>query len=225
MIFAVCQLAWGQTAYDDLNAQLASAAAAASDPASTRAAQDAAFALRAATQKQLDALDRAVFTGNTVALQVAAYRHNGPAVLNDLTATPGDVRTMDTAQLCSASFHTGTVRNVPESVKHSVCRAYGLTPAQCTGQQVEIDHLISLELGGSNDPKNLWPEPYFPKPGAKEKDLVENWLHREVCSGKVSLAEAQKEISTDWFQVYQDAGLKTAQKPAGASGGVLRVPE
>ena len=67
----------------------------------------------------------------------------------------------------------------------------------------EEDHLISLELGGHpTDPRNLWPEPYAPRPGARQKDQVEDFLHRQVCSGKVSLADAQKQISTDWYAVF-----------------------
>jgi hypothetical protein len=31
-----------------------------------------------------------------------------------------------------------------------------------------------LELGGTNDMKDLWPEPYEPLPGSTEKDQLEN---------------------------------------------------
>lgn len=133
----------------------------------------------------------------------AHYRTHGPATLNDLTATPGVVSDRTTDELCAASFHTGTIRNVPESIKHQVCAAYGITRADCTGKKYEIDHLISLELGGTNDPANLWPQPYA-KPGAKEKDVVENALHRQVCAGTMSLADAQHAIATDWYTVYLD---------------------
>jgi hypothetical protein len=61
-----------QAAYDALNDLLNTATAAANNPANTQAARDAAFALRTATSAQLDALDQAVFTGNTVQLQAAA---------------------------------------------------------------------------------------------------------------------------------------------------------
>ena len=55
------------------------------------------------------------------------------------------------------------------------------------------DHLISLELGGNPvDPRNLWPEPY---PRAAAVDQVENDLNRRVCSGSLSLAEAQRRES------------------------------
>jgi len=65
----------------------------------------------------------------------------------------------------------------------------------------EEDHFISLELGGSpTDPKNLWPEPH---PSTNEKDLVENYLHSQVCSGKLTLNQAQREITKNWYVVYQ----------------------
>lgn len=71
----------------------------------------------------------------------------------------------------------------------------------------EEDHLISLELGGSpKDPGNLWPEPYdagFPSGGAKAKDLVENYLHKEVCTGQMTLDEAQMLVVTDWYAEYK----------------------
>ena len=61
-----------QPAYDALNQLLATARAAANNPANTQAAQDAAYTLETAISAQLDALDKAVFTGNTVSLQAAA---------------------------------------------------------------------------------------------------------------------------------------------------------
>ena len=66
----------------------------------------------------------------------------------------------------------------------------------------EEDHLISLEIGGNpTDPKNLWPEPYA-KPGAHEKDQVENFLHSEICAGKITLQQAQISIVKDWYSIY-----------------------
>ena len=133
----------------------------------------------------------------------AQYRQDGPALLNDLTVTPGATLPQDTKDvLCSPSFHTGTVRAVSEATKQQACREYGVDRAHCTGKLYEIDHLISLELGGSNDIKNLWPQPYLPTPGAHEKDKVENWLHRQACSGKMTLAAAQDAIAQDWYAVY-----------------------
>ncbi len=61
-----------QAAYEALSALLDTATAAANNPANTKAAQDAAFALRTTTAAQLDALDQADFTSHTVALQASA---------------------------------------------------------------------------------------------------------------------------------------------------------
>lgn len=67
----------------------------------------------------------------------------------------------------------------------------------------ELDHVVPLELGGCPAcDSNLWMEPYS-HPGAHEKDLVENYLHREVCSNRLPLAEAQLMIQRDWYAVYQ----------------------
>lgn len=65
----------------------------------------------------------------------------------------------------------------------------------------EEDHLISLELGGAPaDPKNLWPEPgSSPNP----KDKIENLCNEKVCSGQISLTQAQQEIATDWETACQ----------------------
>ena len=79
----------------------------------------------------------------------------------------------------------------------------------------EEDHLISLELGGDpKDPKNLWPEPWekkgsklsAPGTGAESKDKVENQTNRLVCSGKMSLSDAQTRIASDWHQLGVDEG-------------------
>jgi hypothetical protein len=93
-----------------------------------------------------------------------------------------------------------SVRNVPPSVKREVYDLYGVRPVirQINGRTVriccEVDDLISLELGGSNDIKNLWPQPYYPRPGAHEKDVLENWLHKQVCARNISIGRAQRRL-------------------------------
>lgn len=125
---------------------------------------------------------------------------NRADLLPDPKMTPGDVADVTKDDVCTPGY-SKKVRNVPESVKRRVYEAYGREKEK--GVCCEVDHLISLELGGSNDIKNLWPEPYEPRPGAYEKDKVENYLHRQVCDGAMSLQDAQKQIATDWFSVYQ----------------------
>jgi hypothetical protein len=68
----------------------------------------------------------------------------------------------------------------------------------------EEDHLISLQLGGHpRAPKNLWPEAYAGKCGARVKDRLENKLNTAVCAGKVTLDEARAMIATDWVAAYR----------------------
>jgi hypothetical protein len=74
----------------------------------------------------------------------------------------------------------------------------------------EEDHLISLQLGGNPvDPRNLWPE--FPK-SVNQKDVFEGFLNRQVCSGKITLAQAQHDIATDWKAAWIAAGKPGLQK-------------
>ena len=64
----------------------------------------------------------------------------------------------------------------------------------------EIDHLIPLELGGSNLIKNLWPESHRTSPwNAQVKVRLEGKLHALVCSGQLDLKTAQQAIAADWI--------------------------
>lgn len=120
--------------------------------------------------------------------------------LQDTDCTPGAIFPDATVQqICTPGYSSG-VRDVPTSEKNQVYAEYGI--ASHTTGEYEVDHLISLELGGSNDISNLWPEAANPKPGFHEKDKVENYLHDQVCSGAMSLQEAQREIATNWLDVY-----------------------
>lgn len=119
----------------------------------------------------------------------------------DPVKTPGDVLTTDPAVICVKGY-TKTVRSVPQSVREQVFRIYGIT--QHRSGEFEIDHGVALELGGSNSIRNLWPQSYWTKPlNAHVKDRLENKLHRLVCSGKLSLPEAQKAIAQDWIEAYK----------------------
>src|SRR5262249_31667040 len=79
----------------------------------------------------------------------------------------------------------------------------------------EVDHLIPLELGGSNAIKNLWPEPADPTPGFHQKDALENKLHALVCAGSLDLATAQQAIAANWYSAYVQYVL--GGSPAAAS--------
>ena len=129
-------------------------------------------------------------------------RHSGCQVrgkLPDPGCTPGArLKNVGRATVCRPGY-AESVRNVSESTKDAVYRAYGMS-RHFDGEDGEVDHLVSLELGGSNGRANLFPEA---APGSDQKDRLENALHDEVCAGRISLRHAQHLIATDWVAAYR----------------------
>jgi hypothetical protein len=120
--------------------------------------------------------------------------------IQDKACTPGAIFTDATAKQICVPGYSSSVRNVSTNTKDQVYANYNIT-SHFTGEY-EVDHLISLQLGGSNDIANLWPELADPHPGFHQKDTVENYLHKQVCDGKMTLVKAQELIANDWHQVY-----------------------
>ncbi|MET8957174.1 hypothetical protein [Streptomyces sp. NPDC004533] len=144
------------------------------------------------------------------------YEHGEP--LEDLACTPGAVSPAVTqanlaTTICRKGGYTKNIRP-PEAItrkeKQANAASYGYKGSL---GDAEYDHLISLQLGGDpNDARNLWVEPADPghKPGGginNKKDPVETKLHTAVCSGKVTLADAQQAIVTDWTTALSKLGL------------------
>lgn len=127
--------------------------------------------------------------------------------LPDPAKTPGEANPVLTQErVCDPDFRTGPFRKVPASLKRKVYAAYGARNHKgiCAGREgCEIDHLLSLEIGGANTLANLWPQPYAGEWNAHVKDKLENHLHRLVCAGELSLEDAQAEISTDWIASFK----------------------
>lgn len=129
-------------------------------------------------------------------------RWQAKVALPDQKITPGAVFPGVTAsQVCTLGWAEAH-RNVPDEVDHQVFAEYGLSYA--VHDSYEVDHLIPLELGGSNSIRNLWPEPQGGSSlGYPSKDRLENRLHQLVCSGSLSLAVAQHAIAANWWAAYQ----------------------
>ena len=105
--------------------------------------------------------------------------------------------------ICVANW-TSTIR--PSASYTNRLKAKQMAALHIKGKpsNYEEDHLISLELGGNpTDPNNLWPEPWMGLHNAHDKDRLENALHRAVCSGSITLADAQTAIRTDWIAAYK----------------------
>lgn len=130
--------------------------------------------------------------------------------------TPGATLDVTAQDICVPGY-SKRVRNVPASVKRQAYAAYGI--ASHEPGEYEVDHLISLELGGSNSIRNLWPESFRTQPwNARTKDRLENELHRLVCAGQVDLGTAQEEIAGNWAAAYR----RRLGAPPGASNGTSK---
>ena len=125
-----------------------------------------------------------------------AYVYPNPAL------TPGAVLTTDASAICTPGY-ASSVRDVSTATKEKVYAEYGVSYPQPLGAY-EVDHFIPLEIGGSNDLTNLWPEPATPTPGFHQKDQFENFEHGQVCKGSISVAEAQRRMTSDWYLYWEE---------------------
>jgi hypothetical protein len=126
------------------------------------------------------------------------YRAGG--ALPDSECTPGVAFAVGTSSICVPGY-SRRVRHMAAATKRRVFAEYGITSHR--PGEYEVDHVIPLELGGSNAIANLWPERANPPPGFHQKDRLENRLHQFVCTGGLSLATAQRAIARNWLTAYQ----------------------
>ncbi|MBM3770182.1 MAG: HNH endonuclease [Acidimicrobiia bacterium] len=116
------------------------------------------------------------------------------------TLTPGATVAVPVDELCRLQMREP--EPIPTSVRAAVLRAYGMEAAP--DHEYELDFLITPALGGSPDPRNLWPEPYHsPVWNASVKDELEILLPRLVCAGQIDLETAQRDIAIDWIAAYK----------------------
>jgi hypothetical protein len=140
---------------------------------------------------------------NTIDAQTYLNSRAGQAVVYPKAQfTPGHAKATIEAVVCGSSYIADN-KDVYDVTKRLVFKNYNITYPNATVSDVIIDHFIPVGLGGSNDDSNLWPQ-YETAPGFHEKDAAENYLRGEVCSGRMQLEEAQSEIQSDWYKVYQD---------------------
>jgi hypothetical protein len=133
----------------------------------------------------------------------------------DPRCTPGALNPQVTqstigSTICRSGW-TAIVRppeSVTEPEKFASMSAYGDAGG---AHNYEYDHFVPLELGGAtNDRRNLWPEPgASPNP----KDRVEDQLNHAVCDGEMTLAQAQREIVTNWLTLTRTAPTRVTPKP------------
>ncbi len=115
--------------------------------------------------------------------------------------TPGATVPVTKQQVCNADSRTEGPE-VPASLQRQVFEAYGI--AHPRPDAYEIDYLITPDLGGAANIRNLWPQPYHDTVwNARVKDQLEERLHNLVCTGQLDLATAQHDLATDWVTAYK----------------------
>jgi hypothetical protein len=120
----------------------------------------------------------------------------------DHRLTPGATRVVTISEVC-ARPREQVIAEVSPSLRQQVLKEYGLVDAR--PGDYEIDYLITPGLGGVEDIRNLWPEPYTSRTwNAHVKDALEEHLHEMVCAGKLDLSRAQRDLATDWIAAYKN---------------------
>jgi hypothetical protein len=138
----------------------------------------------------------------TVSLTPSSTKAGPGYVYPNPLLTPGAVLTTDAPTICAPGYASG-VRDVSTATKEQVYSEYGVSYPQPPGAY-EVDHFIPLEIGGSNDIENLWLEPATPAPGFHQKDQFENFEHRQLCDGAISVAAAQSRMASDWYLYWEE---------------------
>jgi hypothetical protein len=148
--------------------------------------------------------------GGLAALPAACHLQGGGSLpdpacepgATDPAVTQDNVRTT----IC-VSGYTTRVRppvSYTDAFKADLVRRYGLSGPLSA---YELDHLVPLEVGGApRSVRNLWPQPRAQRPGASEKDHLENLLHSRVCGGRMALADAQRMFEQSWVQAWEQLG-------------------
>lgn len=151
----------------------------------------------------------AMFIAGIIIVIFASIAHAqvGDPLLPDPKLTPGATDPLVTQEniqqtICKPGWaKIQRKRDAEEAVKKQVFQEYGISWSRHA--DFEDDHLISIEIGGSPDSvKNQWPESYKTTPNAHNKDKLEDALHRLVCSGQVTLRNAQTGIAANWMDLH-----------------------
>jgi hypothetical protein len=132
-------------------------------------------------------------------MTLAAAPDNGQTGLPSSFLTPGDARKVTKEQICAPGY-AASIKATKESTKEEAFSRYGLRDGKSTTEI--LDHLIPVELGGTDNVENLWPEPAKGEWSAAQKDALEQKLLGLVCDGTLTVKQAQSAIKKNWVQAY-----------------------
>lgn len=132
--------------------------------------------------------------------RIVRHREEVAGMIPNTRLTPGFVLSTDEKNVCAASL--GNAKIIPAALGQRVFEEYGIRRPR--PRAYELDYLIAPELGGADDIRNFWPQPYSETVwNSHVKDALEDRLHDLVCSGRISLATAQRDIASDWVVAYK----------------------
>jgi hypothetical protein len=150
-----------------------------------------------------------------VAMLCVAVRYRGNDILHrpsvssymqarpvpDSSLTPGVTRPVGLADICPRRL-SDLDPVVSPSIQKVVFKEYGI--GDVPSKDYQVDYLINPQLGGTDDIRNLWPQPYGTTVwNAHAKDALEDRLYQMVCEKQIDLASAQRDIARDWISAYK----------------------
>ena len=107
-----------------------------------------------------------------------------------------------TTTVC-VSGYTKTIRP-PTSYTNRVKKELLLTNPDKNMTHYELDHIIPLAVGGHpTNVNNLWAQPRYGEWNAGRKDVLESFVHRELCKGKLTLQESRNIFIDNWVDGYK----------------------
>lgn len=123
--------------------------------------------------------------------------------------TQAMVRTTSVQDICTHG--TGYLRHWSRERDNSILIKYGFRPGK--HPHVQIDHLVPLGIGGSDNDVNLWAQPRNYQPdaegtsvgfwGAETKDRLEFRMRDLICYQGYQPATLQREIADNWIAAYK----------------------
>ena len=128
-----------------------------------------------------------------------ATAQRGDPNLPNPNLTPGATVEVSQKDVCGYDY-TNPDGKISITLKRQTFDRYGLKPGVVG---YNVDHLVPTSLGGSNSPKNLWPQPLAGEWNYHKKNRLEGTLKKMVCRNELALEKAQQEIATDWVTAYK----------------------
>lgn len=141
----------------------------------------------------------AIALGATLGMHVAAARAQTPSMLDDRVTQHSVAET-----ICRPGYADTVAPPLDELMEHKdrLLAARGIDAGD--GGGYALDRRVPIVLGGSPDaPANLGLLPWAGHHGERRKELLTAKLKRCVCTGKISLSEAQTAIAGNWSSWYQ----------------------